>query len=151
MSHTATALYASPNSQILESRILLNHASDPRFEFLKGRWKQTWETTKKGARAKRDLISGKGEKEKKAVGNLIGGYESSNDSDDDDDESPDQQDPPPPPPPMMDIPEPPSEAETTLPGVPTTTPDIGHDEAEKQRLRRLKAEEWKRKRASAKV
>lgn len=160
MSHTATALYASPNPQILESRILTNHAQDPRFEFLRGRWKDTWLGIKKDAKAKKDLTSGRSEREKKAVGGLIGGYESDSDSDSDAGPGRDVDggdDPPPPPPssppgpPPVDIPPPPSDdADEEVSEIPQGAPSTAETEAEKKRLRRLKAEEWKRKRAVTK-
>jgi hypothetical protein len=155
MSHTAASLLKSPNSKVLESRILMNHASDERFEFLRGRWKLTWERTKKDAKAKHDLLSGKNDREKKNVGTLIGGYESS-----DEDEEADEAAPPtipPPPPPESEIPPLPYEDEPEV-------DDHGHlalteqataaeseEEEERQRIRRMKAEEWKRKRAQAKA
>lgn len=162
MSHTATALYASPNPQILESRILLNHAQDPRFEFLRGRWGDTWQSVKRDTRAKKDLMSGRSEREKKAVGGLIGGYESDSDSGSDSDSDSGSQPgvdvvPPPPPspppvPPPNDLPSPPSNPQTEERETPETTGTIRDQEAEaeKQRQRRLKAEEWKRNRAQAK-
>lgn len=144
MMHTATSLLASPNPRILESRILTNHARDERFEFLKGRWKLTWDRTKKDATAKKDLLSGRSEKEKKSVGTLIGDYASS-----DEDES-DAQTPPPPPGEEM----PPSPADLVEEMMESAqveaevdkTGEVEVDE-EKKRIRRLKAEEWKRQRA----
>lgn len=155
MSHTAASLLASPNPRILESRILLNHASDERFDFLKGRWKLTWERTRKDARAKRDLASGRVEKEKKAISGLIGAYDSDSDDEQEKDTEPEVE---PPPPPVEDLPVPPSPPSTRpieqLPKPKQATPVTGDadiaNEAEKQRLRRLKAEEWKKKRAQGK-
>lgn len=167
MAHTAASLIASPNPRILESRILLNHAQDDRFDFLKGRWKLVWERTKKDARAKRDLMSGKSEKQKQAVGGLIGGYESSDEDEDEEDGAADapalgppasEPPPPPPSPPDDDDDSPPVQPEEILAEeAPTRKPDASgvtsagtEDQAEKQRLRRVKAEEWKRQRALAK-
>lgn len=173
MSHTATSLLSSPNPSLLELRILANHASDPRFEFLRGRYKTTWERLKAEARRESDVKSGRAGKEKKVVGVLLGRYESSDDEDGDEDRMSDTGESPPPPPPEM-VPSPPPP--------PTPPPDMtlgeerhsadrnrdafhmgagnavtegsGADseekhelEKEKQRLRRERAEAWKRKRA----
>lgn len=163
MSHTAASLLASPNPQMLESRILLNHASDERFDFLKGRWKLTWERTKKDARAKRDIASGKTGKERKVMSGLVGAYDSESDESDLASGIASEGDPPPPP--AEDIPPPPSptqaDASDSLQTTATTSvpkpPDDDlldsaptHEEVQRQRLRRLKAEEWKRNRASNK-
>lgn len=48
MTHTAASLKSSPNPQILELRILTHHSADNRFEFLKGRYKNTWMAIKAG-------------------------------------------------------------------------------------------------------
>jgi hypothetical protein len=99
---------------------------------------------KKDAKAKKVLLSGRSEKEKKSVGTLIGDYASS-----DEDESDAQT---PPPPPGEELPPSPAdlgeevmdsaqvEAEVEMTG------EVEVDE-EKKRIRRLKAEEWKRQRA----
>ncbi|KAG8895860.1 hypothetical protein FRB99_000312 [Tulasnella sp. 403] len=42
MTRTATHIRNSPNRTLLEMRILANHGADPRFAFLKGRWKKRW-------------------------------------------------------------------------------------------------------------
>lgn len=147
MTHTATSLLSSPNSKILESRILLNHAKDERFEFLKGRWKLTWERVKKDAKAKKGLLSGKGEREVKSVGTLIGGYASS-----DEEEEADVDGVEPPPPPEDELPPAPDEGEDrggsgNDPPTPSEDAPRTDDLEEKKRARRLKAEEWKRQRA----
>jgi hypothetical protein len=155
MQHTAASLLKSPNPRVLESRILMNHTSDERFEFLRGRWKLTWERTKKDARAKHDLISGKGEKEKKSVGSLIGGYESSDEDEEEEGGPPTMS--PPPPPPDIDLPPLPKESDLIdaaseshiEPEAAEQATSVAEEE-DRQRLRRLKAEEWKRKRAEAK-
>lgn len=159
MQHTAASLLKSPNPRVLESRILMNHTSDERFEFLRGRWKLTWERTKKDAKAKHDLQSGKNEKEKKSVGSLIGGYESSDEDEDEEEndmgELPSPS-PPPPPPPDIDLPPLPDEGN---PGFSDRDGLVDNEaarvtpvseEEDRQKFRRLKAEEWKRKRAEAK-
>ena len=159
MQHTAASLLKSPNPKVLESRILMNHTSDERFEFLRGRWKLTWERTKKDAKVKHDLLSGKNEKEKKSVGSLIGGYESSDEDEDEEEndvgELPSPS-PPPPPPPDIDLPPLPDEGNPGLSDrdglvdneAAAVTPVS--EEEDRQKFRRLKAEEWKRKRAEAK-
>ena len=160
MSHTAASLLKSPNPKVLESRILMNHASDERFEFLRGRWRLTWERTKKDAKAKHGLLSGKAEKEKKNVGSLIGGYES---SEDEEEEGGPPSLPPPPPPSDSDIPPLPDDEEPKArpldkehgSGLSGLSGDgalaLSAEEEERQRIRRLKAEEWKRKRALGKA
>ncbi|CUA78509.1 hypothetical protein RSOLAG22IIIB_07123 [Rhizoctonia solani] len=42
MRRTAAHIRASPNPTQLEMRILANHGADPRFAFLRGRWKRAW-------------------------------------------------------------------------------------------------------------
>lgn len=42
MSRTAAHIRDSPNPAQLEMRILANHGSDPRFAFLRGRWRRAW-------------------------------------------------------------------------------------------------------------
>ncbi|KAB5591875.1 hypothetical protein CTheo_4663 [Ceratobasidium theobromae] len=42
MRRTAAHLGGSPNPIQLEMRILANHGTDPRFAFLRGRWKRAW-------------------------------------------------------------------------------------------------------------
>jgi hypothetical protein len=155
MQHTAASLLKSPNPKVLESRILMNHTSDERFEFLRGRWKLTWERTKKDAKAKHDLLSGKNEKEKKSVGSLIGGYESSDEDEEDEGGPPSLS--PPPPPPDIDLPPLPEEkdlidaaSESHIEPEAAEQATSVAEEEDRQRLRRLKAEEWKRKRAEAK-
>jgi len=162
MQHTAASLLKSPNSKVLESRILMNHTSDERFEFLRGRWKLTWERTKRDAKAKHDLQSGKNEKEKKSVGSLISGYESSDEDENEEEnevgELPSSS-PPPPPPPDIDLPPLPNKVDpgfldrNSLVDNKAAEPFTAvseEDEEDRQKLRRLKAEEWKRKRAEAK-
>ncbi|KAG8986068.1 hypothetical protein FRB94_014011 [Tulasnella sp. JGI-2019a] len=46
MTRTAKHILSSPNPTQLESRILANHGMDPRFAFLRGRWKRRWDATK---------------------------------------------------------------------------------------------------------
>lgn len=151
MSHTALALSASPNPQILEMRILANHASDERFAFLKGRWKDAWERVK--AEVRRGKATAEAPKERKTVGALIGGYASSEEEDEGGDgEGPEQpgDSPPPPPPPLEEPPRPPSpppdpEARNGSDRSGLAGTDLDAEE-EKRRQRRLRAEEWKRKR-----
>ncbi|KEP48534.1 hypothetical protein V565_122230 [Rhizoctonia solani 123E] len=42
MRRTAAHIRASPNPTQLEMRIFANHGADPRFAFLRGRWKRAW-------------------------------------------------------------------------------------------------------------
>jgi hypothetical protein len=46
MERTAASISRSKNPQQLEMRILANHGSDPRFAFLRGRWRRAWEHIK---------------------------------------------------------------------------------------------------------
>jgi hypothetical protein len=46
MQRTAAHVLSSPNPTQLEMRILANHGNDPRFAFLRGRWKRVWEATR---------------------------------------------------------------------------------------------------------
>jgi hypothetical protein len=142
MSHTAHSLLSSPNPSLLEIRILANHATDKRFAFLRGRWADAWALAK--AKARRMKAREEAPLQRKAVGALVGGYESS-----DEDEGGGEREPsgsPPPPPPE----EPPR-----LPSSPPAPEDKvlsneigpkGDQEEENRRLRRVRAEEWKRKR-----
>lgn len=125
-----------------------------------------WERTKKDAKAKHDLLTGKSDKEQKNVGSLIGGYESSDEDEGDDVDDvarPSTSPPPPPPPPDVEFPPLPDEIDSRPTGRAPTGSDghgdhklaegdmpAGEDE-ERQRLRRLKAEEWKRERAETKT
>ncbi|OCF60481.1 hypothetical protein L486_00114 [Kwoniella mangroviensis CBS 10435] len=171
MQHTAKAIFSSPNPSVLELRILTNHANDERFEFLKGRYKPTW------TKIKDDLKKGKQkeqrEKEKKKGIGLggLGGYDSSDNSDDDNEqkeEVDDVQSPPPPPssededvagppppPPEDGIPLPPTGVEH-IPqpmdgdGINGLDAGLNDGEEEKRRLRRMRMEEWKKKRAAEK-
>ncbi|KAF8317463.1 hypothetical protein DL93DRAFT_573499 [Clavulina sp. PMI_390] len=51
MVRTAASVAKSPNPQQLEMRILANHGSDPRFAFLRGRWKRAWNRIKNPPKA----------------------------------------------------------------------------------------------------
>lgn len=68
MRRTATHVISSPNSEQLEMRILANHGKDPRFSFLRGRWKSAWIQLKEEEMAKLECS-----KPKQAMGmsNLI--------------------------------------------------------------------------------
>jgi hypothetical protein len=46
MERTIASISRSKNPQQLEMRILANHGSDPRFAFLRGRWRRAWEHIK---------------------------------------------------------------------------------------------------------
>ena len=92
-------------------------------------------------------------KEEKVIGALVGGYESSDAGDHDEVE--DEGIPPPPPPEAGAPPEPPMIDEFPLEpetqGEKEDGPEGGTEEDEKKRLRRQRAEEWKRKRAKEKA
>ncbi|WVR07158.1 hypothetical protein IAU60_004199 [Kwoniella sp. DSM 27419] len=175
MRHTALALASSPNPSVLELRILANHASDDRFSFLRGRYKDAWEGVKAELRRTREEQR-RAEERKKGLGlGGLGGYDSDSDSASDSvsDSGPGSRSgspsckhaqaappssPPPPPPPPLDGAEPvPPPLSPGTPGQdleprvrsgslipPHTKEQI--EEEEKKRQRRLRAEEWKRKR-----
>lgn len=144
MSHTAQSLSTSPNPRLLEMRILTHHAQDERFDFLRGRYKDTWIRLKSEARQ----VKAK-PKEEKAMGALVGGYESSDDEMEGEVMGPLASPPPPPP---GEAPPEPDDAHTSPSVVDEREEEheshlIGKDEEETKRQRRLRAEEWKRKRA----
>ncbi|CAE7190429.1 unnamed protein product [Rhizoctonia solani] len=64
MRRTAAHIRASPNPTQLEMRILANHGADPRFAFLRGRWKRAWagmrqeQETPPNKEPKRSVIGG---------------------------------------------------------------------------------------------
>ncbi|WVW83775.1 hypothetical protein I302_105796 [Kwoniella bestiolae CBS 10118] len=163
MQHTSRAIFSSPNPSVLELRILTNHAKDERFEFLKGRYKSTWE------RIKGELRKGKQveQREREKVKGIGLGYDSSDDTDSDEEDGVGDIPPPPPPPPEDDevdeMPPPPPEHGSVPPTVvqdhtppPSKDNQISiegavNEEEEKKRIRRLRMEEWKRKRAVEKA
>ncbi|KAK4685542.1 hypothetical protein P7C73_g4606, partial [Tremellales sp. Uapishka_1] len=161
MSHTARALSASPNPKVLEMRIVTHHSTDTKFEFIRGRYADSWARVKEAVRKERLR------KESAAigVGGLVGGYESESE-DGDDDRTHDT--PPPPPdedlplppdddPPVEDQVGPPTAVVDTAPTSIHTPPPIVTDSLpspsrseEVKRLCRLRAEEWKKSRGIAK-
>ena len=175
MKHTAKSISTSPNPQILEMRILANHASDERFAFLRGRWPDAWVSVKERLRRVRINDPERKKKEEKAVGALLGGYDSSAEDSEEDEENEDEEavsgtplppdeeglPPPPPSPPSLAPICPGDEAVAAIADTTVDTQDITPQvqpievadtgEEEKKRLRRLKAEEWKRKRAEEKA
>ncbi|WVQ67792.1 uncharacterized protein L199_005997 [Kwoniella botswanensis] len=169
MQHTAKAIFSSPNPSVLELRILTNHANDERFEFLKGRYKLTWTKIKDDLRKGKQKEQREKEKEKGIGLGGLGGYDSSEDSDGEEEQAEvvDDLQPPPPPPEDEDVVEtPPPPPEENIPLPPTSDelmpPPMDGDEKngldaasdgseeEKRRLRRMRMEEWKRKRAAEK-
>ncbi|KAJ1303993.1 hypothetical protein OPQ81_008402 [Rhizoctonia solani] len=64
MRRTAAHIRTSPNPKQLEMRILANHGADPRFAFLRGRWKRAWVRMQQekeqppNAEAKRSIMGG---------------------------------------------------------------------------------------------
>jgi hypothetical protein len=154
-------------------RILANHASDDRFSFLQGRYKHAWDKVKLEIRLKNQNDPAKKAKEEKAIGALVGGYGSSDEGGSDNDdvapEPPAAPPTPPPPPPEESIPvDPPpdpssanddhgsglhalkagTQSSATVDDVVNAqdTRLADDDEEEKKRQRKLKLEEWKRKR-----
>ncbi|WWC89451.1 uncharacterized protein L201_004375 [Kwoniella dendrophila CBS 6074] len=168
MKHTAKAIISSPNPSVLELRILTNHSKDDRFQFLKGRYKSTWDRIKSDLRKEKQGELRKEEKSKQLGLGLggLGGYDSDTGSDSSENDIPPSPPPPPPedgftlspppPPPPDDVI--PPESPTSLPITEDTQP-IEHSpkmatkdqDEEKKRLRRLKMEEWKKKRAMGKA
>jgi hypothetical protein len=57
MSKTAAYIVSSPNPVQLEMRILANHGGDPRFAFLRGRWKRAWESAKESSKSRTSQAS----------------------------------------------------------------------------------------------
>ncbi|WWC70325.1 uncharacterized protein I206_104275 [Kwoniella pini CBS 10737] len=176
MKHTAKAISSSPNSSILEMRILTNHSTDERFSFLKGRYKCIWEKVKNELKKEKEGERRKEEKSKGLGLGGLGGYDSDDDSGTDNSsesnkgnnekefsitlpEFPSNNDdqsssPPPPLPPQGETSPPPPLPHTDNLEQPQKQviqnehPEV--DEEEKKRLRRLRMEEWKRKRAAEK-
>ncbi|ORY34110.1 hypothetical protein BCR39DRAFT_518528 [Naematelia encephala] len=204
MHHTATSLLASPNPRILELRIMTHHASDPRFNFLRGRHPLAWARIKaqvKVEKAKKEDPE-RIKREQGKVAGLVGGYES--DSEDEDEDEGEPKDSPPPLPDDSQDPDPEEldgkdpvvrkdgkesvsridshgsvislhgdgsviqvdgkgsviqvhgkgpvirvDGHGSVDDIMSTPPMTADQEAseEKKRIRRLKAEEWKRKRA----
>ena len=123
-------------------RILANHASDTRFAFLKGRWKKAWEASKMEVRKAKEGDPKKKAKEEKAMGALVGGYESSEEADVESDHASGDG--------ALDLSDGlPSEVHTVGTEERGQTIDLG-DLSAKQQERRRRAEEWKRRRAEDK-
>jgi hypothetical protein len=84
MRHTSSAITSAPNPFLLESRILTNHSTDPRFAFLRGRWKHVWEALKSGKEVGENgrviVKSAIGGGTGGGVVGLLGGYGSDSDS-----------------------------------------------------------------------
>lgn len=57
MQRTANHLLASPNPTQLEMRILANHGTDKRFDFLRGRWARAWNLLKAKERQRKQNIA----------------------------------------------------------------------------------------------
>ncbi|KAF8734486.1 hypothetical protein RHS02_06779, partial [Rhizoctonia solani] len=74
MRRTATHIRASPNPTQLEMRILANHGADPRFAFLRGRWKKVW------ARMRQGQESSMNAEPKQSIMNGLSAYASDSDS-----------------------------------------------------------------------
>ncbi|KAK8864286.1 hypothetical protein IAR55_001532 [Kwoniella newhampshirensis] len=169
ITHTAHAILSSPNPSVLELRILTNHATDERFSFLRGRYKSAWERAK--ADFRKNMEEKRIAKEREKGLGVLGGYGSDSDEEEGTPGSPEGDTPPPPPADEDQLPPPPppppdlpsagrEEGDTLSPRFVTQAIEnkmingdgktIDVDEEDKKRLRRLRAEEWKRKRAAAK-
>lgn len=85
MQRTATHILTSPNPSQLEMRILANHGADPRFAFLKGRWKRTWEVMKAGVKKEMAEKERKEKEAKEGKGKWLGGLMAYDDSDEEGD------------------------------------------------------------------
>ncbi|KAG9080272.1 hypothetical protein FRC06_006847 [Ceratobasidium sp. 370] len=131
MTRTAAHIQASPNPAQLEMRILANHGADPRFAFLRGRWKRAW------ARMKSEHKAGGSEQKVGEKSRGIGGlaeYESESESESESD--------------GKGSGEAGGEAGPTLRGAPMSKA-TDEDETEMERIkaeRRARALEWMRKR-----
>lgn len=84
MSRTANHILTSPNPSQLEMRILANHGADPRFAFLKGRWKRTWAVMKAKVRKEMEEKEREEKEAKEGKGKGLGGLMAYDDSDDED-------------------------------------------------------------------
>jgi hypothetical protein len=84
MNHTLTSLMSSPNPQILELRILTHHSGDPRFSFLKGRYRRRWEQLKIDRAVKEQAAQKEKEvdSKKETLAGLMGDYGDSDESED---------------------------------------------------------------------
>lgn len=81
MRKTATLILSSPNSAVLEMRILANHGADPRFAFLRGRWSHSWESIKVEVNA--ELEKNRVPASSGTLSNSLGGLEDYGESEDD--------------------------------------------------------------------
>ncbi|CAE6476146.1 unnamed protein product [Rhizoctonia solani] len=75
MRRTAAHIRASPNPAQLEMRIFANHGADPRFAFLRGRWKRAW------ARVRQEQETPPNTETKRSVMGGLSAYASDSDSD----------------------------------------------------------------------
>lgn len=123
MRRTAAHIRGSPNPAQLEMRILANHGGDPRFAFLRGRWKRAW------TQMRQDQVAAVNVEPKRSVMGGLSAYAS--DSDDSGSKSD-------------------GEDETAHETVQVTTappPMSGGDDTEKLKAeRRARAKEWTRRR-----
>jgi len=72
MQRTANHLLASPNPTQLEMRILANHGTDKRFDFLRGRWARAWNLSKAKERQRKQNLETASSSGVKALGTLAG-------------------------------------------------------------------------------
>ncbi|CEL57182.1 hypothetical protein RSOLAG1IB_08415 [Rhizoctonia solani AG-1 IB] len=126
MRRTATHIRGSPNPTQLEMRILANHGADPRFAFLRGRWKRAWAQMRQG----QEVLNV--EPKQSVIGGLSG-YASDSDSGQksgDEEES----------------------GQQSAHAVQEASLSSEHDETEKLKAeRRARAKDWARKRREAQL
>ncbi|KAF8753001.1 hypothetical protein RHS01_07214 [Rhizoctonia solani] len=127
MRRTATHIRASPNPTQLEMRILANHGADPRFAFLRGRWKKVW------ARMRQGQESSMNAEPKQSIMNGLSAYASDSDSGQ---KSEDEEEP----------------AQHSAHAIQDTSLSSEHDKTEKLKAeRRARAKDWARKRKEAQI
>lgn len=124
MRRTARHVVTSPDSVLLEMRILANHGNDGRFAFLRGRWKHTWQRMK--AVAKAEAGGGREADNKPPTGLNLGDYGDSDEEQSEEDSGD-------------------AELRTRANSDSPTLPAVDPDEAAKA-ARRLRAKQWSAKR-----
>jgi len=132
MERTAKHLLTSPNSGQLEMRILANHGSDQRFAFLRGRWRNIWQTIKLLAKEEKEKSE---PKSMEVIPTSGGGLVAYGDSDGSEEEPEDPGQP-------KQVPREPVQVENVV------LKEV--DEAEKE-ARRARAREWIKQRKAEKT
>lgn len=95
MQRLHSTLSTAQNPSLLELRILTNHSSDPKFQFLKkgGKWREIWERIRRGEkielRSEREKREAEEKKDVRGAGGLagLGDYGSSDSESDEEEES----------------------------------------------------------------